>query len=410
MKIIHLVHYFPPLQHGGTQDYVANIADCQQGMGHDVMVISGSSDLGRGISFEPGLRESGVQVQWFFRDGATEAYSAYVGSERIETQIAERVEDFGADLVHLHHWQALSSGIISKLKTADIPVIVTLHDFYTTCMRFFRMPDPTRFCAPHVTFLDCAQCVSADLPGHSLAEIETVASSRVNALQNELAEADAVLCVSQAQKDFLVSLPTFLCSKVEVEGIGVPESLVVPPCESPRGETLKLVQWGGLDPRKGVHLISQAMAASQHANDMELHVFGDTPERAYLQEITSWGGNVVFHGSYETSEILGFASRFHLAVFPYIAFETYGLSVDEALHAGIPLVVSDRGAPCQRIGSRGRALPAENPQALADFLDEVYLDRGILDEMRRGVHLAKTLEAHVPALLARYREILETPK
>ena len=44
MRILHAVHYFPPETHGGTQEYVAELAALQIADGHQVGVIAGARE------------------------------------------------------------------------------------------------------------------------------------------------------------------------------------------------------------------------------------------------------------------------------------------------------------------------------------------------------------------------------
>ncbi len=409
MRILHLTHYFLPESQGGTQAYVAHLSQYQSSLGHEVAVITGSPRVVDTPQVENSIWQDIPSLR-IFRCGEEERFSGDVGSARILGLVKERVEGFAPDLCHIHHWHGLSRGLVPMIKELGIPVVVTLHDLFTTCMRFFRMPSPREFCGSAVGFDTCAACVSPDLPNRSLAEIEAFARDRFQSYQGELNAADAVFCVSLAQGNLLQSIPGFDLAKMKVLPIGVPKLYASHGTYSTKltSGPLKVVSWGGVEPRKGAHLIASALAKIGDPTDFELHLHGEVASPEYAQEIVAKAGAVpvTFHGRYSDERMARFAAEYDLAVFPFIAFETYALSVDEALHLGIPLVVCDRGAPKERLGGRGRVFPAEDVSALAKLIDELRRNPSRLRTMAENHHSAKLLPAHGAALDLAYGVVL----
>jgi glycosyltransferase involved in cell wall biosynthesis len=406
LRIIHLTHYFLPESFGGTQAYVANLARGQIDRGHQAYVVTGSPRLDSDVASEHGVW-NGIPTFRIYRQGEAEFFSGDTGSERITNDVLSFVQEVGPDLIHLHHWHALSRGLVAQLAQLGVPVVVTLHDLFTTCMRFFRMPDPRRMCAPDVGFDDCARCVSPDLPTKSLAELELFAAGRFAAFQEDLACADAVLCVSDAQNELLSSIPGFEV-QLQTFPIGVPALTPrVAGTERQPGDVLKLVCWGGIEPRKGIHLLSAAIANSSHRDSMELHLHGQVSSPEYEQEIYDAGDGIqiTFHGKYDDAELADFGNHYDLAVFPFIAFETYALSVDEALHLEIPLVVCDRGAPKERIDGRGLLFEAENIPSLTATLDRFHAEPKLLQQMSYASHKAVQIDTHIDQLTEFYDQL-----
>ncbi len=120
---------------------------------------------------------------------------------------------------------------------------------------------------------------------------------------------------------------------------------------------------GQLVPRKGVGLLLEALAAlSARGIDMELRIAGDGPERRRLEararELELH--DVHFLGHRTTSEIAVLFARSDFLVFPTLE-DVWGLVVNEALWAGLPVLAS-RYAGCAQ-----ELLPAEN---IFDPLDQ----------------------------------------
>ena len=325
--------------------------------------------------------------------------------------IDEIIDDFSPDIGHVHHWSSITNDLVRRLKARSVPAVVTLHDLFTTCARYFRMPDSRRFCSAEVTRRDCAECVAPDLGGRSVEDVETLVDERWNGLQAELDAAARVLAVSEAQRDLLISLPGFNDPGLVVSPIGLADDI------APRGDIrarddgrLVIANWGGLDPRKGVHVLLEAVGRMRNNEKVDVHLYGGGTDPAFVAEIEALalGRSVTIHGRYEDDELLDFGSRHDVAVFPFLAFETHGLVVDEALRLGLPVITSDHGAPPERLGDRGITVPREDAAGLADLLDGLIDNPHRIEELRSGTHRARSLDRHLDELLTVYDDTTTT--
>ena len=153
MHVLHCSHLFPPESRGGTQTYVAALADAQAAEGNQVTVLAGSPDLGRGGTLGESTRGD-IRVIRLYREPIGESFSADVGAPALEARVGALLDEIAPDLIHLHHWNGLVWNLIGLARERGIRTVVTLHDLYTTCGRFFRMPDARSFCSTDVTFDD----------------------------------------------------------------------------------------------------------------------------------------------------------------------------------------------------------------------------------------------------------------
>lgn len=408
MRVLQIAHYYPPETHGGTQQYVAELARLLRERGDEVEVIAGC----RGHADEGAVEtatEDGIVVHRVVRNQQTELLSGHFAgdhAERVGAVVEELARRFGPDVVHVHHWLALSTDLVRRLKSAGLRVVLSLHDLFASCPRAFRMPDARSFCANDVTFAGCAQCTTGDLPHLSLGDLERKLAQRYDEFQDELHAADAVLTVSGPQRDFLLSLPGFRFRDLRVERIGIlAEDRAAAP--EPLPGKLRVACWAGLDPRKGVHLVLEAVARTADPEAFAVHLHGRDGDPAYMEELRSKsaGLDVTFHGSFTDEERLGFASRYDVAVFPFLAFETYALAVDEALRTGIPVIVSDHGAPPERVGACGVVVARDDALALARALDDLLAHPHKLQAMRQGEHGARDLREHAWRVFDLYGEV-----
>jgi len=161
-------------------------------------------------------------------------------------------------------------------------------------------------------------------------------------------------------------------------------SLDAAPDRGPLGLPLRVGTFGNLNREKGVLLLVEAMAGIK----AELHLFGMAHEDGFESTVCSLadalGVRVTWHGPYGAGGLHP-ASQIDLAVFPSLCRETYGLVVDEALHHGTPVIVSDVGALCERVaGGGGIAVPPGDVEMLSNAI------RGVVEE-RDAYHLLRSM-------------------
>ena len=115
---------------------------------------------------------------------------------------------------------------------------------------------------------------------------------------------------------------------------------------------------------------------------------------------------LLFLGEFADEQRASFARDADVAAFPFLAFETHGLVVDEALSLGLPTLVPDHGAPRERVGARGRAIPIHDADAWRLALEQLLDEPEQLRAMRAAEHLCWPLEDHAAGLEELYGELL----
>ena len=137
MRVVLIVHGFPPVAQGGTELYArAHALTLHRRYGDEVLVLTRDHDRNRpeyDIRTEQrdGLRI--ISINNTFR--RTRSFAETYQNDTI-TGIASRViDDFKPDTAHIHHLTCLSTTIVPALAERGIPRIVTLHDYWLLCHR-----------------------------------------------------------------------------------------------------------------------------------------------------------------------------------------------------------------------------------------------------------------------------------
>jgi glycosyltransferase involved in cell wall biosynthesis len=386
VKLALVTQQFAPRFEGGTELVVRAQARELARLGHEVRVIAGTDRLHGSADVESETVD-GLSVRFVPRTSA-EPYDFALERPRVARIVRELVA--GAELVHVHHWATLHGALVRDLGSVR-PVVVTLHDLFTSCPRFFRLHHPSvPRCPERGEFMTCARCCAPDAPGLALEESERALRARQDSFQAELDAAAALVVPSRSHAKRLLQHVDLETEKLTVVPHGLAAPLERVGQDWGGAGKLRVLHLGHRSHAKGVLDLVQALAALPDPARVELLLLGSEVEAEFDASLRreARGVAVKFLGGYERDTLatrVRDAGGAHLAALPSRAFESYGLVVDEALALGLSTWVSDRGAPKERVGDAGRVLPAADPLAWSRAFAEVLADPARLERERRAI-------------------------
>ena len=408
MKILQIVHGFPPEAIAGTESYCESLCRCLLQGGHACFVLAGSGRCAPEATLAT-VDQDGLLVSRYLKvegqpRGWTDEYDP--DAEGLMRRLLALVNP---DVVHLHHWLHLTNNLVAICTDLSIPVVVTLHDVWTSCPKIHRIRWDGAFCAEPPATAPCLTCADrGPWPGDQ--EIASALALRREMMETELALADAIIVPSEAHRAFLLTLLDLPQERLVVLPHGsIP---AVTGKDGKRGQSafpsrpLQIGHWGYLTYPKGTHLILEAVQRLRDPSAVQVHLVGTTIEQEYEQQLRELARDipVQFHGAYRPADLQTF--DFDLAVFASIASESYSFALDEALRLGLPVLVSDRGALPERIGSAGLTFRAGDAGDLARRLQEILDAPEVLETMRWSIRPEAlfSMEAHVAMLEKIYED------
>lgn len=386
MQILQVVQGFPPESIGGTELYCQALTRALQERGHRCVVLAGSKQPAK----EPALvttDEEGTRVTRYVTPLPLEWRERQIDPYNPEAELLIRqyLEKVRPDVIHVHHWLRLTNNIVSLAAELGIPAIVTLHDLWTSCARIHRQHRIGHFCRESPSPSLCGSCVERS-PWQRDAEIGQAIELRQEQIAEELRLACRLLVPSEAHRQFLSRLLGMSPDHLRV----VPHGSIVrlfPHTNNnhPRfpDRPLRLAYWGYLVDFKGVHLLLEAVQQLKDPFAVEVYLSGLAPDARYfeyLQRLAD-GLAVTFTGEYQPTDLARL--DVDMAVFPSLAYESYGFVLDEAIQLGLPVIVSDRGALPMRVGEAGLIFSAGDARALASRIQEVLDTPSLLRDMRQ---------------------------
>ena len=414
LRILQVVQGFPPEFIGGTELYCRALTHALQDRGHHCFVLAGCNQQAK----EPALvttEEGGICVTRY-----TSPLSPIWREQRIdpynpeaELLIRQHLQTVCPDVIHVHHWLRLTNNLVSLAAELGIPAVVTLHDMWTSCARLHRQHRLGHFCQEPPSPSLCYSCVER-YPWQEDTEVQQAIEFRQKQITAELHLARCFLVPSETHQQFLSRLIDISPDRLQV----VPHGSIVhlsphTDDQQPRfpHRPLRLAYWGYLAPHKGVHLLLEAVRQLKEPSTVEIHLAGLAPDAQYLQHLEKLaeGLSVTFAGEYQPADLARLEAD--IAVFPSLAYESYGFVLDEALQLRLPVIVSDRGALATRAGEAGLAFAAGDVEALARRIQEILDSPARLKDMRQKLPSVSSpsMVEHAQTLETIYKEAVGIP-
>ena len=410
MKILQVVHRFPPERVAGTELYTLAISRALLDRGHRCHVLAGTDKGGEGgaltSGFEDGIHVTRVagssrRVGWWFPSYDPE----------IEDRVRGYLSDLKPDVVHIQHWVSLTANLISLCCELGCPTVVTLWDLAVICPRGDRLRFDRVFCTDPLSEAPCLTCVQRE-PWQADREVQAELALRQEMVEQGLHLADRLVVPSQAQKEFLARLLDVGVDRLEVLPHGTLHDLQGTPSLAgpPRRRPLRVGHWGHLMWQKGPHLLLEAVRKLSDPGAVEVHLIGEAGDPTYREDLAALARDisVTFHGPFAPKDLEGL--DLDVAVFPSLCHESHSFVLDEAFQLGLPVIVSDRGAPAERVGAAGLVFVAGEVDDLAAKLAHLLVEPGALEQMRRATPKdpPHRMSDHALALERIYEEVIRS--
>lgn len=412
MKILHLVHNYLPEFTGGTELYVAHVAAVQQALGHEVVVAAGTDERDEACRPVEGVQD-GIRVLRLRRFPRPLVLMTDTFDPLLLRTLRTVYDRERPDVVHAHHWFNLTTSHVALAAEMGIPAALTFHDLFAVCPRFFRYRADGR-CTKPDGLEPCAACCDEDYP---FPEWERQGDYRLRAagIRRDADAARRHLYPSRAHRDTLAPL----LGSGEEKSLVLPHGMLpldgTPAAGAPLPEAfsperpLRIGFWGNLVRPKGVSLLLEAAARLQDRG-CALHVkfWGKVLEPGLQEEIDAYRARIPLdcHGEYAREILPAIRAEVDLACFISELQESYSFTVDEAAWLRVPVLVSDRGAPQERVSGWGRVVRAGDADDLERILADLYARPEALRAMARSASEPPPVSEAGTRLVEVYEEIV----
>jgi glycosyltransferase involved in cell wall biosynthesis len=421
VKILQVIHDFIPETLAGAEINTHKLSVDLTAKGHEVHIFC----RGWNLEVEPySVRDEtmdGLHVHRIDFGTTGNAHRATRHDPRIDRAFRDYLARVQPDLIHFQHFIYLTTDLVSIAKESDVPVVISLRNFWFRCPWGNRLYHDHSLCDRYAD-LECLSCLWPDnlsrkrkvipwrvinpllmnayraglgnlLPLHSEPrQILDSLSDWVQEFREALLQADIIHTPSQFLADMVIDFGIPKDRVVVIEnGIRYDASQFQPKTPSSR------LRFGmiGISLHKGAHVAVQAM---QHLprEAAELKLYGQIADEKFLRRLEklAQGANVHFMGTFPQSEMYKVYSEIDALIVPSIWYENCPTVIREAFATGTPVITSGIGgmAEAVRDGVDGFHFAVGNPLDLAEKLQRLINQPALLRNFQANIKLPPTTE------------------
>lgn len=408
MRLLFVVHQYPPDRIGGTEVYTQGVARGLQARGHQTAVYyraGGTPQLDR-------TKREDVRV-YRASGGAMTSWGVFrstFGNRHLDRSFSKVLEEFRPDWIHFQHLMGFPTSLVDQATSKGIPFGFTFHDYWFICANAQLLTNyDQQLCeGPESGGLNCARCALSRAGTKILQPVSPVLvplfALRRKLLERALEKAAWLIAPSKflmqrmqqwgAPRDRFVHLPN-----------GIDTEEATQSASAPSDRPLRVVYIGGLAHQKGVHILIEAF--NREELDATLEVYGDpTHFPAYAGELLAMirSPKITFGGRLARDGVWRVLARSDVLAMPSLWYENAPVVIQEAFAAGLPVIASNLGAIREWVRHQEDGLLVEpgDPAAWLRTISRLAEDRMLLSHLRSNVPSPMTISEHLDRLEGLY--------
>lgn len=407
MRILQIVHGFPPREWAGTELVTFHLAKALRERGHQVTVFTRTAG--------PEAAELSVQEEDVEGISVVRVVNNYTylsdfhllyASPFFDSVFLRLLEQVQPEVLHFQHVQHLSIRLLSLAAALGYRTLLSLHDFFFPCHLVNLVNTQGQLCAGPERGEHCVSCLQ------NYASPEE-ARQRFLHMEQALQAPEMILTPSTFLARKIAGFFPFLQSKLRVAPLGVQ---VVPRIAKTRtpDAPLRILYVGVLLPHKGAHVLVEALKGLP-PDRFAVAMYGATvPARqAYADRLRdeTQGLPVCFFDGYQHDQIGSILAQHDVLVMPGICEETFSLVTREALSAGVPVVAARRGALPEVVqdGVNGLLFEPENAADLRCCLMRLIAEPDLVRRLGEYETQMKTMDEYADDVENIYQEMTVSP-
>ncbi|MHB8442992.1 MAG: glycosyltransferase [Patescibacteria group bacterium] len=305
---------------------------------------------------------------------------------------------FPFDIVHIHHTMNLGFDIFSIAKEKNIPIIYTIHDYYSISP------------APNLTDTDgnfLGIPMDVDKWNLSLREKFDYNSLNIDLWQrdcfNAISLSDCIVVPSESVKNILLGFYPKL-KNIKIIEHGVDTKMKIQ--NNQPVDVIKNIAFIGHIhyPTKGRDIINESIPLLLKKG-YSIYIFGSDKSQLDMDEDIN--ERVHIKGKFNKSEIVNMLFEDHIDIVCLLSTwpETYSYTLTESLLAGIPVIVSNFGALKERVEKLkvGYVLKQYDSKSLVNLVDRVSDDNKQYMVYKNNIQNLKFLS--ISEMIREYKDV-----
>lgn len=434
MKILYVVHGFPPHHIGGVETYAYNLA-AEISKYADVYVFSRHTDVKlKELSLHENnmgkIHLTNIINNFSKKNDFIRLYK----NKDIESVFEKYLREIRPDIVHFHHCIGLSASLIEVTKKLKIPSVLTIHDYWYICPNINLLDIKEKICSGPGSGIKCIGCFKS-IPFIDVYSIVRRHEAMVNKIfkiickinlvtRRECKNFQAITKRFHYMEKILnipdrIIFPSMFIKRVYEDFFGKDNRFLLSPhgiktnglnkINKPSHEGVNFVYIGSLLKLKGVHILIEAFNKINY-NNVSLKIYGDSFDKKYKKYIRKLASNpnIEFLGKFSNSQLPKILAETDVLILPSICYESFSIVIREAFAAGIPVITSDIGAQKEAINNRKNGILFKNGDAEDLKRQIIYITEHpeFLERAKKYMPKIKKIEEQAIEMLNLYNEIV----
>jgi len=399
LKILMVIHGFPPFYMAGSEVYTYNL--CQElKKNNDVYVFSRIENPYEDPYTWYDEEYHGLKIRRVNKPQRDYTLTDKYLDPQIDAVFESFLEEIEPDIVHIGHLSHLSTNLPGIAKKKGCSVIYTLHDFWLKCYRGQLIKPDMQLCSGP-SDENCMECVKSTFKEKW--GIEDVKAYRQQ-MDNTILQIDRLLSPSKFLMDFYryngVDEKKLVFSKY-----GFNKDIIQPKKRTYKKDSkISFGFMGRVIPVKGIKVLLESFRELEKS---ELHIFGSVGEqRIFLEKYST--ERVFFDGPFDNWEIGKVLEKIDVLVVPSIWYENSPLVIQEAFLAGIPVITSNIGGMAELVenGIDGFTFKAGDKNALKAVMKKIEDEPTILSSLNVNDKNVRSIQEDALFVQGIYRGLL----
>ena len=332
---------------------------------------------------------------------------------RIESIVLDVIKDYSPHLVHIHHMIGFPASTIERIKeTFNIPVVITIRDFWYICPLVQLLKVNHEICTDNSKGEGCRDCfhhitgLSPSKTGHRTwsGEFEARKTAWIKALNL----ADQISAVSSYVKKIYVT-EGVSPNKMQVISAGVPNVFKKIDENKIESAKFKIGFLGTISKLKGVDVLLKVFDQWKDP-DISLELWGPLSDGDIrLQLEKNDDKRVSVFGPYESDDLTKILSNFDVGIIPSIWPDTAPQIIFEFFSMKIPVVASKIGGIPDFIyhEKNGLLFEPKNVSDLLHALKRLKNDNKLLKRLSKNIKPQKSLINYAGEILSVYKKAIK---
>lgn len=410
MRILHVSQGMPPFRVGGLTKYCVDLMCEQVKQGHQVSLIyPGSYSVGKTRIKKQKINQMGIveykiinplPMALVFGINKPSRYIKECASKCYKTLLKK--EKF--DVIHIHCIMGIHREFFLEAKKNGIPMIFTTHDYYAFCPRCILLKDNQKICRTNSP-TECRECNA----GKGLSKKQeivmqsgfyekykySVAMTKIRKiLRNKIKNTDKDIRATIASveeygqlhnynRSILYLMNLIHCNShlteqifrsyepnLNYQTVSITSSNMPKKVRHIVHKEFSITYLGGPNIEKGFTDVMEAVSELDDLklDNWKLYLYGGQYEASKIND-----RRIRICGGYKAEDLKRIFQNTDVVIVYSRCYETFGFVVEEALSAGIPVIVSDRVGAKELVTSApvNLIVPAITPHKLSKKLVEV---------------------------------------